>query len=227
MERENRQLIERMSFYDKLSTYEQDYLKRSTLSKEYTKGEFVYSKNSPCMGMIFVVYGCLRAHTMNGDGREIALYRITEGEVCVLSASCALNCLDFEIMIEAESDTQIVQIPSVAFAELSKNVSVENFVLRIAVQRFTEIVHAMQDMLFLSVDERICEFLLTERKRQGNHIMVTHDELAKNLGTAREVVTRSLKRLSVVGAVSLARGAVTVTDAVALESRRNAMQRNK
>ncbi len=131
--------------------------------------------------------------------------------ICV---ACLIKDINFDVHIDAEVDTEVLLINSYAFSQLqSKNVHVENFILQITVSKFSDVMFAMQQILFLSMDKRLAAFLIDEAvKNNSDNIKLTHEQIAKYIGTAREVVTRMLKHFESDGIISLYRGGVKIID---------------
>ena len=205
-------LQQKLSFWSKLSPAEQRELSANTSLCSYSAGQNIHSASHRCAGVLLVKSGGLRSYMMSDDGREITLYRLSEGDVCILSASCVLDNITFDVFIDAERDTEVLMISSAYFSKLlEQNVYAENFALKIAVEVFSEVMWTMEQILFMSFDKRLAIFLLDETAKAGSDILgLTHEQIAKYMGSAREVVSRMLKYFEKEGIVSLSRGAVKV-----------------
>lgn len=136
---------------------------------------------SPTAGEI-ELFGC--------RGRELS--RIYPGELCILSASCVLSSITFDVYIDAVEDSQVLQVSSSVISLLMHdNIYVEAFANRAAAERFSDVMWAMQQILFMSFDRRLAIFLLDESASLGtDKLPLTHEQIAKLMGSAREVVTR-------------------------------------
>ena len=207
-------LREALTFWDKLTAEEKELLKSNAQTVKYKQGEHVHSGENDCVGVLLIKSGELRTYILSEDGREITLYRQEKGNVCILSASCILKNITFDVMIDAEQDTEVLLINTAVFEKVcSQNVFAENFSYRIATDRFSDVMWAMQQMLFMSFDKRLAIFLSDEISKNGSEtIRLTHEQIASYVGSAREVVSRMLKYFEREGIVSLSRGMVTVTD---------------
>ncbi|PYG87519.1 CRP/FNR family transcriptional regulator [Ruminiclostridium sufflavum DSM 19573] len=207
-------LQENLTFWHRLNNDEIALLLNNTTGLRYKKGENIHSADNDCIGVLIVKSGELRTYILSEEGKEITLYRLGKGEVCVLSASCLIKDITFDVHIDAEVDTEALLISSYTFSQLqSKNVYIENFVLQTTVSRFSDVMFAMQQILFLSLDKRLAAFLIDEAvKNNSDNIKLTHEQIAKYIGTAREVVTRMLKHFESDGLVSLYRGGVKIAD---------------
>ena len=204
----------KLDFYPKLNDAERSSLEKAIVKMQYKKGSTLRSKDTECLGFLLVRSGELRTYIRSEDGREITLYRVGPGEACVLSASCVLNSISFDVSIDAAVDTEVYRIGLGAFERLVReNVWVENFSYRNAVERFSDVMWAIEQVLFMRFDKRLAIFLLDEStKSETAEIRATHDEIAKYVGSAREVVSRMLKSFETQGMVALARGSIRITD---------------
>ena len=189
-----------LPFWDKLTSSEKNIVLQNAAFSFYKKGESIHSAEYKCLG------------------REITLYRIQEGELCVLSASCVLQSITFDVYIDAVTDCELLQISSSAIALLMHdNIYVEAFAYRAITERFSDVMWAMQQILFMSFDRRLAIFLLDESASlKSDELHMTHEEIARLMGSAREVVTRMLKYFSSEGYVELSRGMVKLTNKAAL-----------
>lgn len=206
-------LTETLTFWNHLTQPQQNYFLSHTSTVSYPKGSSIQTELT-CAGLLLVKSGVLRVYMLSAEGREITLYRIGSGEVCVLSASCALKTITFDVVIEAVKDCEMIQVDSVCFSELmQQNVYLEAFSYRLATERFSDVMWTMQQILFMSFDKRLAVFLLDEAAKTGtDRLKMTHEEIAKYMGSAREVVSRMLKYFTTEGLVTLSRGEIRLTD---------------
>ncbi len=204
-------LAQRLPFWINLSAEEKKALVAHTRYAEFSTGDQVRNPSTPA-GVMLVLSGSLRAYMVSDEGKQITLFRVGEQESCVLAASCALSMITFDVFLDATSDTKLLIIDSSFFAHLiEKNVYVEAFTYRQTTQRFSEVMWVMEQVLFMSFDERLAVFLLDEvAHTQSNTLHLTHDEIAHHLGSAREVVSRMLKRFADEGLVKLSRGTISI-----------------
>lgn len=208
------EVVSNLSFWDKLSGNQKEVLVNNTYVVRYEKGDTVYSADHECIGVLLLKQGELRTYILSEEGKEITLFFTGVGEICILSASCMLKSITFDIHIEAEKDTQVLMINPSMFSKLMEdNPYVELFSLRNATEKFSDIMWALEQILFLSLDKRLAIFLMDENvKLESNTIPYTHGQIAKYVGTAREVITRMLKYFSKEGIVLLNRGSVEIID---------------
>jgi CRP/FNR family transcriptional regulator len=200
-------------FWSKLADGDKQLLCENTAEKHFDRSQPVHD-NMGCTGLFIVRSGRLRLYMLSEDGKEITLYRLFAGDVCVLSASCVLNSITFDVFIDAEEESDCVIVGGCAFAELSeRNPEVKIFALEAALVRFSDVMWVMQQILFMSLDKRLAIFLLDEiSKRGGDTVRLTHEQIARYIGSAREVVTRMVKYFVSEGLVESSRGGIRVLD---------------
>ena len=210
--------IKHFDFWPHLSETEKDLISAHTNIVRYEKGTQVHQGPLDCIGVLLIKSGQLRVYTMSEDGREVTLYRLFPDDVGILSASCALDAVTFDVYIDAEEDTEVLLTDAVAFRQLADtNIYVRCFGYEKAANRLSEMLWKMQQVLFLSADRRLAIFLLEEsEKLGGDEIHMTHEQIARFMGTAREVVSRLVKYFSQEGWVKTARGCIRLTDRQAL-----------
>lgn len=164
--------------------------------------------------------GQLRSYLLSEDGRDVTLYRLFGGEVCILSASCVMDAVNIDLYIDAEEDTEALCISAGIFRQLmQENVYVRCYAYQMTAERFSDTMWTMQQILFMSADRRLAIFLTDElAKTGGADLRMTHDQMAKYMGSAREVVSRMLKYFAQEGWVRLYRGGVQVLDKKKLQA---------
>lgn len=205
-------------FWEHLTADEQARAGRLLRTQHFTVGQTVRGPESPCLGILFVRQGALRMSLLSQDGRLATIARTGPGGLCVLTASCVLSAITFDVQIDAEEDTTVLTMPSTALGPLLKaNPYVEAYVYRTATELFSDVVGAVERLLFLTLEQRVAAFLLDEAARQGTDTLrLTQEHLAQQIGSAREAVTRTLKQLSARGLVEVFRGGVRLADRAAL-----------
>ncbi|MCR5439878.1 MAG: Crp/Fnr family transcriptional regulator [Selenomonas sp.] len=211
--------IEHFSFWPHLSTQEKEIINAHSRIVHYKKGTQVHQGPLDCIGVLLVKHGQLRVYTMSEDGREVTLYRLFPNDVGILSASCVFDAVTFDVYIDAAEDTEVLLTDAVAFRKLAdENIYVRCYGYEMASNRLSEMLWKMQQVLFLSADRRLAIFLLEEsNKKNSREIHMTHEEIARFMGTAREVVSRLVKYFSQEGWVKTSRGCISLTDYDALK----------
>lgn len=203
-----------LTFWEKLNDSEIDLIEKNISKVSYNKGYNLKSTGSECLGVLLIKSGGLRVYILSEDGREITLYRLSPNDVCILSASCILNTITFDVHIEAEMDTGAYLINIGAFSKLSSaNVYVENFAYKNTIERFSDVMWAMEQILFMSFDKRLAIFLIDEMsKSNSTELHITQEQIAKYIGSAREVVSRMLKVFQSDGILEQKRGIIQIID---------------
>ena len=204
---------EMLPFWNEITEKERNFICEHSLATTYLKGTTVHD-STECSGVFFVRSGCLRVYIMSDDGKDITLYRLHSGEMCMLSASCVLQSITFDVFIDAEEDCDCYVVSGPAFEAVSeRNPEIKIFALETAVSRFSDVMWVMQQILFMSLDRRLAVFLSDEASRLGSDtVPLTHEQIAKYIGSAREAVSRMLKYFSNEGIVEASRKGVKIVD---------------
>lgn len=198
----------------------QQLLEKSAVFRKIEKGSIIHNGSVHCTGLLLVASGQLRAYMLSEDGREITLYRLLARDMCLFSASCMMNSIQFEITIEAEKDTQLWIIPADIYKKLmAESTAVANYTNEIMASRFSDVMWLMEQVLWKSFDKRLAEFLLTESELEAATILkITHEAIGNHLGNPREVVTRMLRYFQNKGLVNLSRGTIEIKNKEKLQS---------
>ncbi len=200
-------------FWNQISDSDKKIICENTRLVSFQKGSTVHDGNS-CSGVFVINSGSLRVYVLSDEGKEITLYRLHKGEMCMLSASCVLQAITFDVVIDAEEDCECMVINGDIFSQLSDKIpEIKIFALETAVGRFSDVMWVLQQILFMSMDKRLAIFLWDESIRLGtDNIELTHEQIAKYIGSAREVVSRVLKYFSNEGIVENSRKGVKILD---------------
>ena len=209
----NKFFEEYFPFWNKLNDNDKEFLCSNSSLVHFEKEQSVHN-NTSCSGLYIVKSGKLRLYILSDDGKEITLYRLSPGDICMLSASCVLQSITFDVYLDAEIPTDCYMINAMAFNSVSeRNLEVKNYALEIAVQRFSDVMWIIQQIVFMNIDKRLAIFLLDEISENGTDIVdMTHEQIARHLGTAREVITRMLKRFSSDGLLEVSRKGIKILD---------------
>ena len=204
--------------WNALTRNQQGTLLGAAREHSFSKGTVVHEGGLECTGLLVVKSGRLRAFITSADGREISLYRLLERDICLFSASCMLRSLRFDVSIEAESDTDLWIIPADVYHKvMEKSAPLSNFTNELMAERMSDVMWLMEQILWQSMDKRIAEYLLEQMNLQGTmELTLTHEQIARDLGTAREVVTRMLRYFKSENLVALSRGKIEVLNERAL-----------
>ena len=198
-------------FWEKISAEDKNYICQNSYVVNYPRGKNIYD-GSKCSGVILVRSGSLRLYMMSDTGKDITLYRLHQDDLCMLSASCLLDSVTFDVFVDAEEDSECYVISGPAFATVSqRNPDIRIFALEAVISRFADVMWVMQQILFMILDKRLAIFLLDEATRTGSDtILMTHGQIARYMGSAREVISRMLKYFAGEGLVEVSRGGVTI-----------------
>lgn len=204
--------------WDQLTPMQQEKLAINVRRRTVSKGTVIHS-SIDCTGLLLVERGQLRAYILSDEGREITIYRLLDQDICLLSASCMIQNIRFEIMIMAERDTSLWIIPADSYRKVMKeSAPLANYTNEIMAARFSDVMWLMEQIMWKSFDKRLAGFLLEERALEETDVLkITHEAIANHLGTAREVVTRMLRYFQSEGMVKLSRGVVKIVDSHRLE----------
>ena len=208
------EFAEYLPFWEKLSADQQQRIAGVVEHRKVKKGTHIHDSSAECLGLVIIRSGQLRAYILSEDGREITISRLLDYDVSLLSASCVMPDMQFNVMIEAEKDTEFWSIPACLFKNLvDESLAVSNFTRNLLSSNFSELMWLMEQIMFKSLDKRLAAFLLEEAQLEGSGILhITHEKIASHLGTAREVITRMLRYFQSEGMVKLTRGAIEITD---------------
>lgn len=206
--------------WNQLTPAQQDRISGSIIHQTVKKGTMVHGGSEDCVGLFLVKTGQLRAYILSDEGREISLYRLFAMDLCLFSASCIMRSIQFQILLEAEKDTEFWLIPPEVYKQLmEESAAVANYTNEVITSRFSEVMWLVEQILWKSMDKRIAAFLTEETALEGSsQLKITHETIANHLGTHREVVTRMLRYFQSEGMVKLSRGKIEVTNAKKLKA---------
>ena len=193
-------------FWNTLDAQDRETLLRSSHRVRFEKGTNIHD-GGECTGVILIKSGALRLYLLSEEGKEVTLYRLFPGDVCVLSASCVLSAITFDVFVDSEEESECVVVGGCAYEAISaKYKDVKIFTYETALSRFSDVMWVMQQILFMSMDKRLAIFLLDEASKTGSDtVRLTHEQIARYMGSAREVVTRMLKYFASEGMISASR----------------------
>jgi CRP/FNR family transcriptional regulator len=176
------------------------------------KGKNLFAPGAPCAGFVLVLEGKVRVGLTAENGRRLALYRVAPGETCVQTTLCLLGGLDYSAEGEAESDLRLVIVPPPLFLRLLRESSAfAHYVFERFGARLAEMTRLIETIAFLRIDARLAAALLARAEKDGA-LVTTHQELAEDIGAAREVVSRQLALFQRAGLLRLGRGHIELAD---------------
>lgn len=175
-------------------------------------GAHAFEPGQSCSAFLIVTAGRVRVQLTAENGREIVLYRIEAGESCVLTTSCILGSESYGAEAICETEVEAIALPVPSFrALLDSSAAFRDAVLSAYAARVGDLVLTIEETLFQRVDARLAALLAA--RAEGGVVAATHQALAVELGSAREVVSRILKRFERAGAIALSRGAIAIRNA--------------
>lgn len=209
-----------LTIWNNLNAKEKELILNNTVLSSYSKGQNIHSIDHDCIGVLLVHTGELRTYILSEEGKEVTLYRLYPGEICILSASCILKNITFDVHVDSESLSEVFIINPHIFQQISdQNIYVEKFAYQSTTERFSDVMWIMEQILFMSFDKRLAIFLLDEvSKSHTDYIHLTQEQIAKYIGSAREVVSRMLKYFQSENIVEVSRGSIKIKDKQKLQN---------
>lgn len=172
----------------------------------------VFDEHQPCSGFPFVVSGAIRVIKAAPNGRELPLYRVLPGETCFITASCLLGHQEYNARGETETDTEALMLPRPVFEAMLTHEPFRRFVFQLFAERIADLMQLVEEVAFMRLDQRLASLLLGH----GRALHTTHQQLAQDLGSAREIVSRLLKGFEHRGLVRLGRESIEILDPAGL-----------
>src|SRR5512138_1356456 len=172
----------------------------------------IFAPGLPAENFLLVLDGTVRVQQVSSGGREIVLYRVTGGESCIMTTACLLSQDTYNAEGVTETPVEAVTVPKAVFDELMGcSAEFRRFVFSDYASRLTDLLHVVEEVAFERIDKRLAQKLLERADGEGR-LGATHQELAVELGTAREVVSRHLKEFQRRGWLDLTRGEIRLRD---------------
>ena len=175
-------------------------------------GRDIFVEGDQVDGIALMMSGVVRVYKLGETGREITLYRFGEGESCVITANAILNQQGFPAIAQVEQDAEAVMIPAEVFSNWVKQYDPwRDFVFSLVSDRLASVMEIVDEVAFQRMDRRVASFLLNRSELQ-NPILITHQEIANEIGSSREVISRLLQDFSNRELVRLSRGEIQILD---------------
>ena len=173
-------------------------------------GTQVFAEHQPCQGFPLVLEGSIKVIKLAANGRELMLYRVMPGGSCIISSSCLLGHSDYNARGIAETPLTLLALPVSTFTTLMvEHAPFRDFVFHLFADRIGELMQLVEEVAFARLDQRLAKLLLA---RHESTLNVTHQQLADELGSVREIVSRLLKGFAAQGLVALGREQLTIID---------------
>ena len=213
---QRQQLLDLYPVLTSLSEERLDALLQSAAVVAVPAGAQLFAEHQPCMGFPLLLDGSIKVVKLSNIGRELMLYRVTPGRSCIISSSCLLGKSDYNARGLAETALLLVILPIPEFSRLLlEYASFRDFVFHLFAERISDLMQLVDEVAFARLDRRLAKRLLVSDETVLN---ITHQQLADDLGSVREIVSRLLKGFAAQGLVSLAREQVRITDRTGLQS---------
>ncbi|MBI2308961.1 MAG: Crp/Fnr family transcriptional regulator [Rhodocyclales bacterium] len=192
-----------------LPAAELDRLLQPTALLRIPAGARLFAEAQPCQGFPLVVEGSIKVVKTAPSGREMLLYRVEPGDSCIISSSCLLGHTPYTARGESETAVTLAILPDTLFAKLlAENRAFRDFVFHLLAERIADLMQLVEEVAFHRLDQRLARLLLA----RGSDIHATHQALADELGSVREIVSRLLKGFAAEGLVELGRERITLVD---------------
>ena len=174
--------------------------------------QFICLEGNKCSGIPLVLEGRARVYKLSESGREITLYRVEPGDSCILTASCIMSDIELPAFVATETDVEaIVILPAVLRRWVNQYEVWSEFLWTMLASRFAEVISLVEEVAFQRVDKRTADYLVHAADADGI-IKKTHQDIAADIGTSREVISRILKEFEHGGLVTLSRGEIHADD---------------
>lgn len=177
------------------------------------KGQYVCREGGECMHLALLTRGTARVFKLGESGREITLYRVGLGQSCILTASCILSEQPFPAFAVCETDVEAAVVPAADVNRwLVEFPRWRSYIFGLMANRLSNIINVVEEVAFKRMDCRIADYLLRQQHQTSSKIRVTHQQIASDLGTSREVVSRILKDFENADFISVSRGVIELLD---------------
>lgn len=207
-------LLQQYPMLGELPAGERDSLLASASVMHVPAGTVMFDENQPCQGFPLLLSGSIRVIKAAPNGRELQLYRVRQGESCILTSSCLLGHTRYQARGISEEALEMVLLPAASFHTLFGNhEAFRNYVFLLFSERLTDLMQLVSAVAFQKLDQRLARLIVNK----PNPIFTTHQALADELGSAREIVSRLLKGFAEQGWVKLGREQIEITDTAALK----------
>jgi CRP/FNR family transcriptional regulator len=210
------EILNKYPFYCEAGRAIQKEFEDVAVCASLNSGDFYFHEGDICSQIALIGKGSIRVYKSGETGREITLYHVRSGEACILTASCVLAEEPYPATAEIEYQVKAVVFPAAIFRDwISRIGPVRDFVFKTLAKRVAGVMALVEEITFNKMDHRLAEFLLhrfSNKCRPNNVLELTHEQIAAELGSAREVISRLLKEFERLGAINLTRGRIHLID---------------
>lgn len=180
---------------------------------DFRDGAQIFGEGQHCDGLPLVLQGAVKVFKRSEGGREIVLYRVARGETCILTSSCLLGGSDYSADGVAEGALRLAMLPPALFQRMiAESASFRHFLFSMLSERLSDLMERVERLAFHRLDRRIAEFLVERIDAGQRSVAMTHQQIADEIGSVREMVTRTLGQLAEQGLVELSRAGVRIAD---------------
>lgn len=204
-----------LALYPALAALPEDACERVMRAAQVVRlphGTVLFDEHQVCQGFPLLLEGSIRVVKAAANGRELPLYRVMPGETCVITSSCLAGNAAYSARGVAESALTLILLPPSVFADLLAHPSFRDFVFHLFAERIADLMQLVEEVAFRKLDQRLAALLLGK----GRTVNATHQQLADELGSVREIVSRLLKSFATQGLVALGREHIDILDAAGL-----------
>ncbi|WP_138379234.1 Crp/Fnr family transcriptional regulator [Luteithermobacter gelatinilyticus] len=196
-----------------------DILEKNGQLRRLPAGSVLFSEGVRCEGYVLLLDGSVKVRKLSEDGRELVLYRVEAGESCIMTTTCLMSDEGYQAEGIAETDVVMALIPPNSFTRLLEiSDPFRRFVFGVFSRRLSMLTMLVDEVVFKKLDKRLAQLLLDYADRKGHVLSLTHQHLAGELGSVREVVSRQLKQFERDGLVRLSRGVIEILDRDGLQA---------
>ena len=217
---DKQEILNKFQFYRESGEAQQEeFASRGSIARLH-RGDFFFHEGDSCRHVALIGGGDIRVYKTGSTGREVTLYHVCSGETCTLTASCILANIEYPATAVAESETVALLYPAPLFREwIITNDDIRTFVFQTLALRMSNVMSLVEEITFNKMDRRVAEYLLQQVEKKGDPlapIQSTHERIASELGSAREVISRILQEFKRMGAIEMGRKQIVVKDAAKL-----------
>ena len=204
-----------LPFWDHLNHTEKDLFQNNAYIRSFDRDSYIiHSKAGEDIGLMMLIEGRIRAYLMSPDGREITLFSLHDQSICIFSALSLFNQISFQVFLTSDCRSRVLVVNMSIMEQLMRNnLYFRCFAYELIAERFNLVMDSVQWILFHGLEKRLAVFLVAEHDRHGKtHIHLTHDYIARHIGTSRERVTKSLKKLNDKKLIQKSRGCIELSN---------------
>ena len=214
------ELAKDYEFLNALSDEAKAIIKQQLRINDYKPGYKLINSGQACLGFSFILKGVLRVYRINDEGREVTLYKLKHGDSCFLTTLCILSEEENYAFVEVEEDATLAFIPIDIFKKyILEDQAYLKYIFKNLYGKFDHVINKLENITFDSIEKRIIQYLKQSVKKTSGKAVIytTHEKIAVDIGSSREVVSRTLKSLEKSGIIELSRGKIKILDVSSLE----------